>query len=265
MPSPFPGMDPYLEGYLWPDVHQALAGRIRQQLTPQIRPKYVARLEIYMVQDAQPEMEVGIMYPDVEVLARRELRERPSPPSPPSTAVAPSPDAPLTLSLPAPVPVRVPTVEIRDTAQNQLVTAIEILSPVNKRGPGLEAYREKQRRLREAGVHVLEIDLLRRGERPLRHSRLPQSDYLLTLTRAGAGRVEVWPLALADPLPVLPVPLRDPDPDVALDLGKALRRIYDEAAYDLSLDYEQPPPPPPLNEEETAWIREQIASVEEGE
>ncbi|NEP53451.1 MAG: DUF4058 family protein [Moorea sp. SIO3C2] len=25
MPLPFPGMDPYLEGYLWPDVHSALA------------------------------------------------------------------------------------------------------------------------------------------------------------------------------------------------------------------------------------------------
>ncbi len=24
MPSPFPGMDPYLEGHLWPDVHSAL-------------------------------------------------------------------------------------------------------------------------------------------------------------------------------------------------------------------------------------------------
>ena len=34
MPSPFPGMDPYLEGYLWPDVHSALASKIRQTLIP---------------------------------------------------------------------------------------------------------------------------------------------------------------------------------------------------------------------------------------
>ena len=46
MPSPFPGMDPYLEGYLWPDVHTALSAKIRQLLTPLIRPRYTARLSI---------------------------------------------------------------------------------------------------------------------------------------------------------------------------------------------------------------------------
>ncbi|MEO0458834.1 MAG: DUF4058 family protein, partial [Cyanobacteria bacterium P01_A01_bin.114] len=55
MPSPFPGMDPYLEGYLWPDVHNALAAKIRQQLAPQLQPRYVARLEIYVVEDELPE------------------------------------------------------------------------------------------------------------------------------------------------------------------------------------------------------------------
>ena len=68
MPSPFPGMDPYLEGYLWPDVHSALAYKIRQQLAPQIQPKYVARLEISVIEDYSPEAEIGIMYPDVKVI-----------------------------------------------------------------------------------------------------------------------------------------------------------------------------------------------------
>lgn len=47
MPSPFPGMDPYLEGYLWTDVHNALASKIRQLLVPLLRPRYTARLEVY--------------------------------------------------------------------------------------------------------------------------------------------------------------------------------------------------------------------------
>ena len=55
MPSPFPGMDPYLEGYLWPDVHNALANKIRQQLTPVLRPRYTARLGIYVMEDRRPE------------------------------------------------------------------------------------------------------------------------------------------------------------------------------------------------------------------
>ncbi len=57
VPSPFPGMDPYLEGYLWPDVHGALAHKIRQQLAPQIQPKYVARLEVSVIEDTNPEAE----------------------------------------------------------------------------------------------------------------------------------------------------------------------------------------------------------------
>lgn len=61
MPSPFPGMNPYLEGYLWPDVHSALASKMRQILAPLLRPKYVARLEVYLAEDPYPEGEIGIL------------------------------------------------------------------------------------------------------------------------------------------------------------------------------------------------------------
>lgn len=57
MPSPFPGMDPYLEGYLWPDVHHVLANKIRQQLAPRLRPNYLAHLEIYLAEDPFPDAE----------------------------------------------------------------------------------------------------------------------------------------------------------------------------------------------------------------
>src|SRR5580700_2878285 len=42
MPNPFPGMDPYLEGDLWPTVHTDLCAEIARQLAPKLRPKYVA-------------------------------------------------------------------------------------------------------------------------------------------------------------------------------------------------------------------------------
>jgi hypothetical protein len=71
MPSPFPGMDPYLEGYLWPDVHHALASEIRRQLAPQVRPRYAVRIEVATCHDDNPESEIGIMYPDVEIWRRR--------------------------------------------------------------------------------------------------------------------------------------------------------------------------------------------------
>jgi hypothetical protein len=106
-------------------------------------------------------------------------------------------------------------------------------------------------------VHILEIDLLRRGTRPLASNpRLPEGRYFVTLARSGSSRIDVWPIGLADPLPVVPVPLRNPDPDVTIDLSASLRAVYDEAAYDLSVDYGQPPPPPPLSPEDEAWRTE---------
>ena len=141
MPSPFPGMDPYLEGYLWPDVHHRLATEISRQLTPLLKPRYVARLEIYVLEDSSPEAEIGIMYPDVEVLTASQDDAFIPPVS--DRASAPAMTAPLRIPVLSSVQVRLATVEIRDVAQNQLVACIEILSPVNKSAPGLENYRQK--------------------------------------------------------------------------------------------------------------------------
>lgn len=262
MSSPFPGMDPYLEGYLWPDVHQALANKIRQQLAPKIQPNYTVRLEVYLVQDKAPESEIGILYPDVEV-----LRQKAVPPigsaTPAEGGLLVTP-APLTLPLMPPVEVRITTVEIRDSASNRLVTSIEILSPVNKRELGITPYRQKRQRLHQAQVHLIEIDLLRRGTRPFAHPRLPDLPYLITLTRSQASEVEVWPLALPDRLPVIPVPLQSPDADVPLDLTAALHQIYDEAFYNLSIDYRQPPPKPALTEEDRVWVEALLAPLRTG-
>src|SRR5215216_1053557 len=221
MPSPFPGMDPYLEGYLWPDVHNALANKLRQLLAPLLRPRYTVRLGIYVVEDTAPENDLGIMYPDVEVMLQR-LSEKPAHVDRGGTAMRTV--TPATLSIPVilPVDVQLSSVAIRDTASNQLVTSIEILSPVNKRDPGLTQYRLKRQRLYQAGVHLIELDLIRRGTRSVSHHRLPTVPYLITATRAHTGKTDVWPLTLRDALPTLPIPLRSPDDDVPLDLAAAL-------------------------------------------
>ncbi|MEA5617871.1 DUF4058 family protein [Cronbergia sp. UHCC 0137] len=254
MPSPFPGMNPYLEGYLWPDVHSALANKIRQILVPKLRPKYTARLEIYLVEDTTPEGEIGILYPDVEVLQVKQKYDFYPPSQVHQSSVLTTP-APLTLPILQPVTVRVPTIEIRDTANNTLVTSIEILSPVNKREPGLTQYRQKRQRLYNANVHLIEIDLLRRGTRPFQHPHIPDVSYLISLIRAYSGVVNIWTIKLQDRLPIIPIPLHTPDTDIALDLQDALHTIFDEAAYDLSIDYNQLPPPPPINMVDAEWIQ----------
>jgi hypothetical protein len=259
MASPFPGMDPYLEGYLWPDVHSALAAKIRQVLTPLLRPRYMARLSIYVVEDIAPEGEIGILYPDVEIM--RNQRQDPEQARPTlitqAEASAATPAA-LTIPMLLPVEVQLTSIEIRDTAQNQLVSSIEILSPVNKREPGLTQYRLKRQRLYQAGVHLLELDLLRRGTRPITHATLPDVAYLISLTRAHSGKTDVWPLRLQDLLPNVPVPLRQPDDDVVLPLGSVFSAVYDEAAYDLSIDYQEAPPAPVLADEDRIWMRSRL-------
>lgn len=257
MKSPFPGMDPYLEGYLWPDVHNRLAGAISEILAPRIAPKYVARIELYTVDDTSPESEVGIMYPDIEVLYRREMREPEAVYESDTGTTAPNVVIPSNII----IPVRIPVVEIRDVAKNRLITAIEILSPVNKKEPGLTKYREKRMDLHRAGVHLLEIDLLRRGTRPFIHPMIPKSHYIMALLRVGSRKTEVWAVNVKNYLPVLPVPLAAPDPDVPLDLKKALDIIYERSMYELSIDYRKNPPPPEFGKEENAWMREVIASL----
>ncbi len=254
MPSPFPGMDPYLEGYLWPDVHAALAHKIRQLLAPQIQPKYVARLEISVIEDESFEAEIGVMYPDVEIV---QAQPTPEPAAGVTVAEPTATTAPLTIPVPQ---VRLVNVEIRDVAENQLVTSIEIISPVNKREPNLSRYRQKRERIRNSEVHLLEIDLVRRGSRIWEYARIPDVPYLVVLTRAAASTMEVWPIKLSDALPSLPVPLRPPDKDVVLDLSAALTAVYDEAYYRLSIDYQQDPPPPAFSAEEQAWMRELLST-----
>ncbi len=258
MKSPFPGMDPFLEGYLWPDVHNRLAAVISELLAPQIAPKYVARLELYTVDDSSPETEVGIMYPDVEILKRNLLRE-------PEVAYGSRKGiTEPTVIIPDNKAIRlnIPVVEIRDVAKNRLITAIEILSPVNKRKPGFESYQEKRMDLHRSGVHLLEIDLLRRGTRSFVHPSLPQSDYLVMLMRASTRRTEAWAFGVNEDLPVLPVPLVAPDPDAKLDLKQALDLIYERSMYHLSIDYQKDPPPPEFSTTTKEWMQHVTTKTE---
>ncbi|ETX01189.1 MAG: hypothetical protein ETSY1_08380 [Candidatus Entotheonella factor] len=270
MPSPFPGMDPYLEGYLWPDVHHALSSEIRRRLAPQVRPRYAVRIEVATYHDENPESEIGIMYPDIEIWRRRSAPQALAGVSPVSsgTDIAAA-ERESTITQPITIPllgyeVRIATVEVYDAIQNQLITSIEIISPYNKREPGLGKYREKQRRLREAGVHLLEIDLIRRGQRPAKTGAVVtdhdifDAHYLTTLVRGGASSLEAWPVNVQEPLPVVAVPLRPPDHDVPLDLAAVLTTIYDEAGYDLSIDYNQNPPPPEFNAQTCEWMRQHL-------
>ncbi len=255
MPSPFPGMDPYLEGYLWPDLHHRLATQISDQLMPLLVPRYLARI---VVQTVVEEIETGehirIMIPDVEIFSDRStIFAMPQPSHAPASVAITAPSA--TLPHPFEIEVDIPSVEIRDAASGMLITSIEILSPTNKKGKAWNEYQLKRIQVLQAQAHLLEIDLLRRGRRPVQIAAMPHAPYYAFLTRAQKRtQVDVWAIRLRESLPTIPVPLRAPDADVPLELQAIFNSIYDRARYDLSIDYRKPPEHP-LNDDDAEWAQ----------
>ncbi len=250
MPSPFPGMDPYLEGPEWTSVHTELSSEIARQLAPKLRPKYIIRTTRRFVTDVPEDVSIlaGDLYPDAGVVRTEYPNTARVHPAAATTIEAP-------LQIETVVPPRVPhvTIEIRDVAHRQLVTAIEILSPTNKRGEGYLEYLDKRRRILYSQAHLMEIDLLRAGRRVPMQEPLPPAPYFVFLSRAERRPMtEIWPIQLDIPLPAVPVPLLSGDPDVALDLQLALNTVYDALNYDLSVDYTHPPQVP-LENDAARW------------
>lgn len=251
MPNPFPGMDPYLEGDLWTTVHTDLCAEIARQLAPKLRPKYVA-LSTRRVVLAPPDEDEGLAgqrFPDVGILSSR---------APGDSRGAAVTSAPLILQASFPEPIPHVSIEIRNVAERRLVTCIEVLSPTNKRGPGREEYAGKRFQILSDSAHLVEIDLLRVGTRFPTAEPLPAVPYFVFLSQAGRRHeVEVWPVALNEPLPAVPIPLLPGDPPVFLELQQALTVVYDIIGYDELVDYTQPPPGP-LTLAEADWIEEQL-------
>jgi len=249
MPSPFPGMDPYLEDpALWPDVHHALIEIIRETLVPQVRPRYAVRVEQRVYVNDVDDPAYRIMVPDLRIVRSG---QRPSWPAQPESAAVPQViTQPVVVTNLPEEEITEARVEIIDRAETAVVTVIEVVSPTNKvRGAaGRTSFIAKRKEVTTSAAHWLEIDLLRGGTRTAYPAGVPESDYLVYLDRHTGERRRryAWPVDLRDRLPVVAVPLREPDVDAALDLQAALNTIYDRAGYDLEVNYARAPEPPLL-------------------
>jgi hypothetical protein len=257
MPCPFPGMDPYLEApEIWPDLHDRLATEISAALNATLPAPYYARLEM------RPE--IGIVdegpalhriVPDVAIVR---------PPRGPAsggvavleaarTSISPSYDVEI-----AKEPIRHAFVEVRDpTHGHRLVTLLEIVSPSNKRpGQDRKAYLRKQREVLDSDANLVELDLLRSGDRLVSPalSRIldavdPLPDYLVLVNRVWRRLEEttayqIFPVVVTEPLPCIPVPLRQNQMEVPLDLQFVFQRAYDSGPYRRgAVDYGASPDP----------------------
>lgn len=255
MPSPFPGMDPYLEGKEWLSFHIELSSAITRDLIPKLRPKYYARtMPRFVTATTGMVPRHREIYPDVGV----SLREPQATWQVGTTAVAPQP-----IHLKTVMPTALPhyVVEIVAVEQQTLVTSLEVLSPANKHGKGYQQYLDKRERILQSDVHLLEIDWLRQGQRVPMVDALPDAPYFVFLSRAEMRpMVETWPILPASRLPVVPVPLLAGDDDVTLDLQAVFTAVYDALDYGQVTDYSQPPEIPLLGETAVwaaALLREQ--------
>jgi hypothetical protein len=254
MKSPFPGMDPYLEKY-WRDVHHSLCTYARDFLQPQLGGSLRARLEERLVVESDIGEDRSI-YPDVKIVQRHgagygdvEVQS--------GVAV----EEPLLLRVEDEAATEAFVTIIDTTTGGKLVTVIEFLSTTNKLpGEGRKQYRQKQLELKEAGVSLVEIDLLRSGQWVMQVAEYRVPSLYRTTYQVCAHRgwkhaeYEIYRAPLRRRLPTINIPLRESDPDAKLDLQSLIEQAYRNGAYD-DIDYSVPPEPP-LSPEDAAWAAE---------
>lgn len=231
MPSPFPGFDPALEDpAYWSDFHATFINYWREAIADALPDAYEARIgeRIYLTEH-EPDAR-KLVIPDVAV-ARAKLRTTPESYSNAATI------EPVIVPLNTLDGPRETYIEILHRPERGLVAALELLSPANKNAPGRTEYLAKRKALLYQAVHLIELDLLRGGERLPMAAPLPPGDAYYFLSRAEQRPdCQVYAWRLEDPLPTLPVPLRQPDPDVFINLASVFNTAYDRGRFHRIID-----------------------------
>ncbi len=256
MPSPFPGMDPFLEAH-WGDVHTSLAASIRSSLRGQLPAGLVARIEERVV--------LEIAFEDADEVKRERIRPDVGAYDSPGAAAGVRPsDAALATATPLLMRSKYVrrtqrSVNIHEIKGMRIVTAIELISPANKIGiKNRAAYAARQENLLDAGVSLVEIDLLRRGKHVLYCPPIGErGHYAIDVIRGWKpDQIEVYPARFDVPLPTIKVPLRKRDADAILALQPLLNGAYEDGAYE-GTDYTQPLEPP-FTAAENRWLKAQL-------
>jgi hypothetical protein len=244
-------MDPFIESQKWADFHTRFITALSEVLMPRVRPAYFVDVEERVYVERDPDDPVMVLRPDVSIVDT--FREEGRPYAATATAVGP-----LECLMPMPEEAREVYLTIRRKDRRNIVTVIELLSPANKRpgAKGFDQYLERRDHVLASFANLVELDLLRGGRRMPLVGKLPPGDFTATIARLrGRPRAEVYVWSLDQRLPVIPMPLAHPDPDVPVDLQEVFNLVYDRAGYDYSLDYREPPIPP-LDPQRATWVED---------
>lgn len=236
-------MNPYLEQpAFWSSVHSRLIVALADAVAPQILPHYYIEVETRTYSE-DSELLIGI--PDAVVLTQGAVEKSPLATSP---AVALQ-SRPQTVQIPIGLEVKERYLEVRNTVTNSVVTVIELLSPVNKRpGKGRVTYEDKRQKILASTAHLIEIDLLRAfAPMPLQQDNLSW-DYRILISRSEQRpQADLYGFNLQEPIPCFPLPLKDPEENIEINLQDILEALYDQAGYEYRIDYQQPLLPPALS------------------
>jgi hypothetical protein len=256
MAGPFPGMDPYVETQAaWPDFHNGLIAEIRNELGARLPDSYIARVDERIEVATWALEPLRSFRPDI-LVGRFEKRAA-------SSAVTSATASAATL-VPKLVEildrdseeVRITWVEIRALPDLELVTVVEVFSPINKSGQGRQAYLDKRDKLHASRVNVVEIDLLLCGAPlPMKERIEPGAYYAIVARGARLPLAELYRWTVRDPLPRLPIPLREPDADILIDFAVLVDRVYELGRYPRTLRHDAPlPETTSLTPEDRAWV-----------
>jgi hypothetical protein len=234
MKSPFPGMDPYLEDpAYWEDFHRRFITQIADYLLERLPAGYDARIDQRIRLVDADGSGIAVRLPDVAVT---DLPAGRTGISAGEAAVATL--EPMVLPMPGMEEERDVWIEVRRLPDRSLVTAIEVLSPKNKRGDGAVEYRNKRIELYGRHVNLVELDLLLGGERLHFGKPLPAADYYASVARDSQRPIaDIYAWHLRDMLPTIPVPLRSPDSDIGLNLAEVFAVAFERGRYLRQLRY----------------------------
>ena len=267
MPSPFPGMDPFLEdAELFPELHDRLIVHIDEAIMAALpQPYYAVTGSRVWIEYAR--RRIG---PDVRIQRRSNGWRGRAASGGGAATLEPPAAKPVIIKIPQDE-IREPLVEIyvKEGKKHRLVTSIEVLSPSNKTGgdTGRDLYLQKQVELLAGKVHLVEIDLLRGGEPTtvLRQDPVAAAehafDYHICLRRFDQASLWLYPIALTDPLPTINIPLLPGDGEVPLPLQKLFDHVYDRGSFPRVVDYRGQPPPPRLSAAQQRWMRQRLTAT----
>ncbi|MGG6266824.1 DUF4058 family protein [Leptolyngbya sp. AN10] len=259
MPSPFPGMDPYLEyPAFWSSFHTRFIVAIADAIEPQLSSNYYVEVESRTYQsEAGEEILIGI--PDAIVFAEKSNR---SAGSTSETAVATQPE---TVFVPLPIEVKERYLEVREMGTDDVIAVIELLSPTNKRAKdGRAEYEKKRRQILSSQTHLVEIDLLRAAKPMAMQGVQTPSPYRILISRSSERpRANLYAVMLDQALPNLPIPLKAGETEPIVELQTVFTQVYDRARYRSRIDYTQPLPPPMLSQADQHWVETILASIRE--